>query len=267
MHEAEALLDQGEKDGKKSVRWRGWKNVSELIKKKQKEKKHQTPKRTPNARSKSSNKFEGQQQENKLSKMTQADAFSPVTDYRAKTEVVDVPHGDFATAPYVDNNGSSELIYKTKPRYDTVFVVMLVMIPIVLFGIGIGLFFVTWYASALLFAQSLLLVVLFSLVFPRHIEVYSDRLVIRANGYSMSTKLSDITEVSEIEQVGTVRGCKFNTSFSGRVIIRRRDAQDIIFCPMHPSEFVSFVKYAACPSMFSRPTPQYESWTASPLMV
>lgn len=199
--------------------------------------------------------------------MTQADTFSPVTDYRSNTEVVDVPHGDFSTAPYIDNNGSSELIYKTKPRYDTIFVVILAGIPFVLLALGTGFFFVTWYVSVVLYIEAFALVLVLSLVLPRNIEIYSDRFVIKTNTFSATTMLADITEVSTIENVGTTRACKFTTSFSGRVIVRRRNAQDLIFCPMYPSEFVSFLKYACCPSMFSRPTLQHESWTAPPLMV
>ena len=196
--------------------------------------------------------------------MTYSDTPGPITDYSKQS--VDKATPTTLGSPYADYS-REDIIYKTKPQYDTWFAAFLIAVPALLIVLGVGLFFLTWIAAAILIPEAFLIALIFLMTFPRSIIIYRDRVVVSTFAFNVSTDLANILEVSEMDSCGPKSGCKFVTSMNGCILLRRRNALDLYFCPRYPKEFLSFLRYAMSPSTHERPPLRFEESHSPPTVV
>lgn len=145
------------------------------------------------------------------------------------------------------------IIHEDRPKYDTWVKLALLFAP----SIIVVLLFLIHYklipseseyeakmGENILFASLIVILILYWLIMPRKYEIHEDRLKIVLGAFSYSIELKSISEVKRTEswKVLAYKGIRFVTSAKSAVEIKRKRGKSILISPSNPELFIEVLQ-------------------------
>lgn len=139
------------------------------------------------------------------------------------------------------------LLYEGRPQVDRWLIWLFVGLSLLTFILGIYLVFVDVLGAVTMFGITAFDAILFRVIIPQSLQIYTDRLVIKFPGpFSKTIRLSEIKEVRPIAGGGMVySGIKFTTSVRNGVEILRYRGMPVVISPADTDTFIEQLNRAA----------------------
>jgi hypothetical protein len=156
------------------------------------------------------------------------------------------------------NSQTEMVLFEDRIKYDP-FVKFLLVIPILLLVVLALLFYMnasshdifpneskasSEYAAKVLFASSILVIVIYMLVLPRSILVLTDKLGIRYGIFNWNIPYKDISSVTAVKGISFFAVHGSVTAFGCQIEIGRKKKMNIRVCPSRRDQFLQQVERA-----------------------
>jgi len=151
---------------------------------------------------------------------------------------------------------STKLIYKDVPRYDSWLKPMVSGFIMLFLLLGLIFLYFNTELAITMFAIAVFIALLFSVIIPRHFQIFEDRLRIQLGGpFAFNIPLKSIEEArhGSSSDIFFYWGIRFGTSTANVIEIVRNKGMNVIITPAHFSEFLNQLNRAVHPKSENAP--------------